>query len=445
MNVWKFAFLVCVFALMPSRLFSQIPTVMELDGFFDDWVEPDLVVAEPMGDATGAFDISQVAAVTDGTTLYLRFDTGRTLNLQNGPREEGTLVLHLELPNDRELKINFRERHAMLSTPSSTSRLPWGRIRFATLPTHAANEFELRLDLNDLGIREGQTVMLNFSGSDSLSSPIAIKLRSRGTKSLPPIDFQKPTEAIRVASLNTLKQGSASKERSPSIRSLFKLADADIYCFNEALDEQLFRSTCANVLPPAFAKIDNVHWSATCGIVSKHPLTPLNFSCREAAALIQLPDGIPLVVVSVHFKCCGYAGSREDKIRISEVEALLSDLQRLRDGAFGARAASAGVVILGDFNLVGSRTPLDMINAAGFNDVLLRSPVDHSAMTWRGIDPREPFWPGRLDFAVVDSNRIEVRNGFLLNSEQLGKVQPDAAKEPLASDHAMLVVDLVTP
>ena len=140
MNVWKFAFLVCVFALMPSRLFSQIPTVMELDGFFDDWVEPDLVVAEPMGDATGAFDISQVAAVTDGTTLYLRFDTGRTLNLQNGPREEGTLVLHLELPNDRELKINFRERHAMLSTPSSTSRLR-SSLAFSRLMMISSRDF----------------------------------------------------------------------------------------------------------------------------------------------------------------------------------------------------------------------------------------------------------------------------------------------------------------
>ncbi len=81
---------------------------------------------------------------------------------------------------------------------------------------------------------------------------------------------------------------------------------------------------------------------------------------RGAAALVELPTRDHVVVVCVHLKCCGYADSREDLKRIEQARELAGQIQRLRNGDFGEKAKRAGIVVVGDYNLVGSRTPLDI-------------------------------------------------------------------------------------
>jgi hypothetical protein len=374
--------------------------------------------------------------------MNARFDTQQPLNLQSGLESDGNLALVLDLGQGRQLHVDFRQRSATLRTANSFSTIPWSELQFAALPTYAATDFELRVDLGSLGLRTGQTVTLNFDGSDELSEPLLLTMEPKASRDQPSADRRtRAPESIRIASLNTLRQGIASAERAPAIKNLFAYAGADIYCFNEELDESKFRASCFNVLPESFENKDAVHWSATCGIVSRYPLQALPFECREAAALIELPNGQYLVVVSAHFKCCGFADSEEDRRRVEEVNELLSDINRMRRGEFGEQAQHAGVVVLGDFNLVGSRKPLDLINAAGLKDVLLQCPIDGTAMTWRGVSPRESFWPGRLDYCVVDQQRLQPLGGFLLNTEQLNTLDPNYASDVLASDHSMMVID----
>ncbi len=434
--------LVCVIAFAdPTTVLAQAP--IHLDGEFGDWdTLTAATVSDPTDDATGAFDLSRVSAVVDGKTIYVRFDTQKPLNLQSGPSADGTLRLQIDLNDDRRLVVDLRKRQALLTTSDSTSTMVWRDIRFAALPTYAATDFELRLDLSATGVGEGDDIRLSFEGSDELSESILLTMESGNARTIPPVDTSSPSNSIRLASLNTLNQGCASPERSLSIKKLFDFADADVYCFNEALREDTFRTTCYDVLPAKLAKSNNVHWAATCGIVSRFPLTPLAFKCQEAAALIDLPGDRKLVVVSVHFKCCGFVGSDEDKTRLKEVELLLSDLKRIRNGEFGRDAAKAGVVVLGDFNLVGSRKPLDMVNEAGLKDLMLRSPIDGSAMTWMGITGRESFWPGRLDYATVDTERLRPMGGFVINSEHLDQLRQEPSPTSRASDHSMLVVDI---
>ena len=434
------AFALSLVTVCHESLYAQ--KSIQLDGEFHDWTQVDPAASDPIGDATGVFDLSRVSSFVDGKTIYLRFDTQTPLNLQSGPETEGTLRLRIDLSPDRRLVVDFRQRQAMLTTKNAARTVPWKEIRFTALPTYASTDFELRLDLRGLGIREGEEVQIQFEGSDQLVKPIRLTMGEEVTRPLDPSDLTKPSKSLRVASLNTLRQGIAVPERAPSIRSLFEFADADIYCFNESLDERTFRESCLKVVPQTLAETKHIHWASTCGIVSRFPLTPLAFRCREAAALIQVPDERPLVVVSVHFKCCGFAGSTEDRRRIEEVEALLSDLERMRQGEFGVEAADAGVIVIGDFNLVGSRKPLDMINKAGLKDVMLTCPVDGSAMTWHGIRPTESFWPGRLDYVTLDEARVKSTGGFIMDSEQLGQLDADLATDVPASDHSMLVVDL---
>ncbi|MGB0598237.1 MAG: hypothetical protein ACPGLY_16240 [Rubripirellula sp.] len=435
-------------AVTPQRGLAAKPwsNVISIDGEFTDWRQLGTVVSDPVGDATGAFDLSRAETFVDGTTIYLRFDTQTSLNLQSGPPAEGTLDIRIQLDSDRVLLIGLRDRQARLVTTSETRVVPWNEIEFAALPTYATDDFELRINLGFLGVPTGQQITLNFQGSDELAEPIALKLKQHTPRAVANPDLKKKLlGALRIASLNTLKQGSNSIERKPAIKNLFDFAGADIYCFNEALDETVFRKSCFEVLPAAFANTKNLHWSSTSGIVSRFPLTPLPFNCLEAAALIEIPGQGHLVIVSAHFTCCGYKDSKKDLKRIREVKELLADLQRLRRGEFGVQAAKAGIIILGDYNLVGSRAPLDLVNEAGFKDVLLTSPVDGSAMTWRGIDPQESFWPGRLDYVAIEQERVQSQGGFILNTEQLNRFDTSFASETLASDHSMLVIDVTLP
>jgi len=166
---------------------------------------------------------------------------------------------------------------------------------------------------------------------------------------------------------------------------------------------------------------------------------------RGAAALVKLPNGDFVAVISVHLQCCGYAGSREDRVRIRQAEQLAVQIRKLRDGGFGDGARTAGIVIMGDYNLVGSRQPLDILKAAGLTDVVLRVPADGAAYTWRSLRKPESFWPGRLDLVTYDRGTLQQAKGFVLDTSRLTETELGTlglrARDSLASDHLIVVAD----
>ena len=163
---------------------------------------------------------------------------------------------------------------------------------------------------------------------------------------------------------------------------------------------------------------------------------------RAVAGLVTTFDGQRVVVISAHFKCCGYAGSNEDDLRIQQAEQLVGEIKRLREGAFGEGIKNAPVVLIGDYNLVGSRKPLDIINAAGLKEVVCKG-SDGAAYTWRGLKPDSSFWPGRLDLASTAG--LSSANGRVFDTGRMPETELQrlgvAGEDSLASDHLMLVVD----
>ncbi len=127
---------------------------------------------------------------------------------------------------------------------------------------------------------------------------------------------------------------------------------------------------------------------------------------------------------------------------MQQAEQIVSEIQRIRKSELGVITQFTPVVVIGDYNLVGSRKPLDVINAAGLKDVICQS-VDGGATTWRGLEADSSFWPGRLDIASVSG--FGSITGRIFDSSQLGEdvvqrpgVQPG---DSTASDHLMLVLD----
>ena len=110
------------------------PSRPAIDGLFDDWAEVAVVATDPADDATGAFDLTQVSATSRGSVLYLRFETGRVLNIQNGPASEGTLLVELGLPGEHQLTIDTRGRRAFLDGQRE-DRIRWSKLDFVSGPT----------------------------------------------------------------------------------------------------------------------------------------------------------------------------------------------------------------------------------------------------------------------------------------------------------------------
>ena len=107
-------------------------------------------------------------------------------------------------------------------------------------------------------------------------------------------------------------------------------------------------------------------------------------------------------------------------------------------------------IIAGDFNLVGTRAPLDILRAGldadGSELAVAQSGVlgDNAIYTWS--DHKTEFPDGRLDYAVYSDASADLVDAFVLDGRRLG--DKTLARLGLdrtdtgASDHLPLVVDL---
>jgi hypothetical protein len=427
---------------LASAAYAQRPTI---DGVFSEWT-PALIVAEDAkGDANGSFDLSSVSVTTNGTELYLNFDIGSKLNLQNGDESDGKLVLVIDVPNGQQLNIDFRGRTATLRS-SPDEHLPWSQIAFICLPTFASDQYELRLNLAALGAQSGDKIALNFTGSDSLEQAASITLSP--AEQWPTIVNSRGPRDVRIASLNTRWQGLSDPYRVACFQRLLAASDADVFCFQEEFDKDKFYAAVPRVVPRRKCEQVNLQWwPGGCGIATTLPLELVEFGLdRRTAAAVRLAPTRYIVIVSTHLKCCGYIGSDADQARIDQAYELVDRIQRLRKGYYGHRIKDAAVVILGDYNLVGSRRPLDIIKTAGLTDWVLPRVGDGHAITWRGITTEElSFWPGRLDLLSYDPARLQPETGCVIDTSLMS--QPALRRLGLcrddswASDHLMLVAD----
>ena len=413
--------------------------VFSIDGQFDEWSAIEPVVVDKRGDATGRFDLLSVWAQAADGYLYLSFelDKGTELNLQNGDRRDGTLKLTIhEGNNSREL--DFRRRQ-ITARRAPQQVIPWGQVDFTCLPTYASNRYELQIQLAE----DSSDIRIEFAGSDSLDSAVTVPVSStRNEKAVVSLARHADTD-FRIANLNTLNSGLADAERSEAIFSLLAAADADIITMQEEWDPDSFYGSLRN-LAAALGRKKWLHarWSGGCAIISQLPNEKLDLKLdRAAAGLVELKSGKHVVVISVHFKSGGHVGTDEDDLRTQHANQLVGAIERIRNGEFGEEAKDASVVIVGDYNLVGSRKSVDILNEAGFQDVMFKNPVTGTAYTWR--DDKTTFPPSRLDWLCQSGAHplaAIVLNTNTLAEETLAKHNLERS-DSNGTDHLMLIGD----
>jgi hypothetical protein len=157
-------------------------------------------------------------------------------------------------------------------------------------------------------------------------------------------------------------------------------------------------------------------------------------------------QGRSVLFVPVDLQSAGYDGSFQDELRILQARTLRDFVAK----ALSESGSENSVVIGGDLNLVGARTPLDLL-ASGLDGEADLVPVDtyrlrdRSMATWRS--DAAPFSPGRLDFVLISGTTLSVKRAFPFEAEEISEdllgllgVHSDDSRR--TSDHLPLVVDL---
>lgn len=332
------------------------------------------------------------------------------------------------------------------------------------LPTYASEQYELRIDrlgdasdvLRASGPIEVIVDQVDASGETLWSDRFTLELPERDAEKQV-IDAtmpERPADAVRVMSANVLF--SAPLSEPMAFKRVFDAIGPDVILYQE-----WFRTERAKVegwIDQHAGSDWTLHFPderAGVAIATRHPiiarydeaLPPSGEGrpARACAALIDTDAG-ELLAISVHLKCCGSAGSDEDLTRIDQAKAINAFVDHVH-----AQHPDAMVVIGGDYNLVGSRTPLDVmarglgVNGDDLDPALTPVLGDPSVVTW--VDEKSRFGPGRLDWLLYDDSRSELINALMLDTRVLTDGSLDAMGlergDTTASDHLPMVVDLV--
>lgn len=414
---------------------------LRIDGLFDDWEGVDALATDAAGDGEDAFDVTEVRAQSRGTILYVELDTGTLLNLNAGEPSDGTLVLEVGF-GGHELTIDFRALDPRLDRRA----IFWDELDYESAPTHSSTRFEMSMDLGMIGAAVGDEITLGLSGSDALDAPATLVLAGEAPEVVRRDVARALGTDVRIAALNVLESGLLPGPRRDPIERLLRAADADVYCLGEEYDMTL------PDLAATFEEISgegpwNVHKVRDNVIATRHPLVPVDgHHERYAIGLVDVAGAGPLLVVAGHLDCCGWDGNADDGLRIDEAEGIVASIGDFRASADPAVAA-APVVVIGDWNLVGSRDPMDIVlDGLGLEQWLVPQLAGEHYMTWRSSSSYFP--PGILDLVAHDPALVR-RGAFLLEERRLSAEDRTALdlvdEDGLATDHVPVVVDFGLP
>ncbi len=482
-----------LFSLFPlfASLTAAAPPIV-IDGKFGDWRDVAVVLDDPADAPRAAVDFGALRVTHDDRFVYLLIELGRTVNVQ---RLKGRIDILLDVDADGktgrtvlgmrgvDLIIEFSPRDpgnpdragrgAAVSFPTDRGdrrQLSPYTIGLVAAPTYAGDVVELRMErggafpgaksLFSADSIRGRLVYLDRNGTvlDDTSvfaydlTPVEPVPADRGTD---PLARPAGTQ-LRVMTWNTGMDGLRTRPRS--FERILHAIDPDVILFQELTEADHPRQIEA-YLKAWTTRRAGERWTVLrgagggqlrCAVASRLQLNP--YAALDPLLMPDRPDrsirvigaeltlaGHRLLVVSAHLRCCGYAGSFEDRTRVVEADAIR---RAIADAVASGRFE--GVIVGGDLNLVGSRWPLDIL-AENLKVVEPLQFGGRSNTTW--WDVRQPFLPGRLDFLLVTDTSPAVRRSFVFDSRLVGARwlrhhRLRAGDTVEASDHLPVVVDL---
>ncbi len=365
--------------------------------------------------------------------------------------------------------------------------VPAESIGLGMAPTHASRTFEIRLDRTEAQYAQLTAAVRAVSmipdelGRTQIAEEVEAtrallvpRMRTPLPKAAASAVSRAPGTDLRVVSWNA-ERGALFKDAA-SFGAILTALQPDVVLWQElgaTKAEDLVAWMKANAGAGADPSAGG-EWHAVLSggdlrtaVVARRPLQVAPFldgvkrsagnatrDVRVAGALLD-PDGdgpaAPLLLASLHLKCCGRIGSDEDDTRIAEAKAIREAIAAARTKLAEAGTPVAGIVVGGDFNLVGSRSVLDQTGSGLDGDGSGLDPVAAYRLdaltnaTWRSAG--DEFLPGRLDWILLSNASLRPLRSFVFEGRDLSEeaartlaLPPKALAEP--SDHLPIVVDL---
>jgi len=455
---------------------SDVPvpaTPIQIDGEVGDWPEDAALVADEgyvyfRVTVAGAEPAPlQAAPRTLAVWLDLDGDAG-TGKRYASPPAAADLGVDYELhfsPIDESGEPG-RGVRVLAHAGSGVEEISHDEIDLVTAPTHANEWFEGRVARTALGARASEPtsaramfLVVDEDGPTNMwSDPVSCGL----PRFAPPTgyDLEIPRRAeseIRVVSWNVLRDSPV--ENAGPFERVLQVLGPDIVLVQEwQYTPAQLRGWFTALVPGPTPWHAHALADEGVAIVSRYPITPVieetivvenpedgeDWWVRCVGGIVRTPLG-DVGVASLHLKCCGTAGSWEDRVRVAEAEAV--------NEVLWDRFSEQGVplrVIGGDLNLVGSRRPLEVLADGLDADGSALEAADPQVMgdaspyTW--WDASSDFAPGRLDYLLVSDSSGEVVRAFVfdtarLSDRTLARIGLDPT-DSRASDHLPVIVDV---
>lgn len=484
---------------MPSLLLFAFITaaaagspVIAIDGRFGDWSDVEASLRDPADAPWAEIDFGDVRIAHDDRFVEFLFETGNDVTLQ---RLRGTARLVLDADGDPEtgrevygvagadVIVDFtpadpdrRDRPGEgvgLRSTTARNRLSPYDVGIVVAPTHSSDRFELRIrraavlpDTAPLFEGERFTMQLVFVDLQGTIQDRTDSVTYELTPVRPPPPAQAddplaraPHTSLRMMTWNTERgamlarpdaAGRVLRAIGPDVILLQELPeDSDAGEVAMRLERMLGRPWHVIIgagggnLRCAVAAAATLDLSPALGVVA-YPDTPQR-SVRATGAMLRA-DRRRMLLISVHLRCCGYAGSSEDRTRSVEADAI-----RRAVADASAETNTEAIVMGGDLNLVGSAWPLAVI-AEGLDrsgEALARADAYRldGLTNWTWADRDLPFTPGRLDFLLYAPSANATTGSFVFDTRDLESrwlehhgLHADDAET--ASDHRPVVADI---
>ena len=460
---------------------AQTPVV---DGVFDEWDGRAPVHLDPAGDGA-ALDLGRLWAASDAEYLYLSFEVGAVVNLQ----DRTALTLYVDGDDDpatgeavggigAELSYGFGARSGTATLAGyAPAAIRHADLGLLTAPTVTSSRFEvaIRRDAAAGGRRlltaGAVRLVLRDGSGDALpdgSGGVRVVLGS-APRGRPAVELGRARPGdVRLLTYNVLNDGLFRHELTEPFRRILRALDPDVIALQEVYTHTPAEAAArvAELLPPG---PDAAWFGAGVGsdvlVVSRFPVraaTPLcavpsvASTCNGAFRLDLRPRlDADLHLVVAHPPCC-----TNDRGRQEDFDLIAAHLRDARAaGTLGPRTA---VVIAGDLNLVGDRRQVATLLAGAIVDTVRfgratapdadGTPLADAAPLTTGLPARitwtnaaETFSPGRLDYVAYSDALLAPGRGFALYTPGLTVAERAAAglgpDDTAVSDHLPLVQD----
>jgi exonuclease III len=427
---------------------------------------------DPVQDGNGVIDFTELKVSNDSEFLYLYFDTGADINLQ-----ESNVLIYIDIDNNintglpingigADIIYDFGKGEGFYRRNNVNHKFKHSDWRLISLPTVTSDRFEMavkkRFNVGNYLIVFGSNIRIIIAhdvvSGDIIPDDTGGFLYQTNDYEYIPRSFhlnKKDERHLRVMSFNVERDRIFKND--PPFQRKIKAMQPDILCFQEVYDNSSgdMRNKIASYFGGTWydAKVD-----PDIIVVSRYPIRRFEAIGGNGAFLIDY-NGTEILIINVHFYCCD-----ADTKRQIEADQIMQFIRNAKNktGSFIIKE-NTPIMILGDMNFVGlnrQRKTLiegDIFNEAAYGPDFLpdwdgsffidAKPVTTgfpSLFTW--YNPNSSYASGRLDYIIYSGSVINLENSYVLNTELLdadvlNNFRLNAEDTQNASDHLPLIAD----